>query len=243
VTRATLPGYLLLVGACWVAGIRILRFARRRDDAAAGGLGFALVCTGGFGYPLLFLRSLWPLSPEVGALTFAAGIVALSLTSAVLYFVLWRVYRPHSVAAALLCSGGCFVLAWSFLAELVTVGFTLARDPLWLALGASSRMLPYAWGGIEALLQARRLRLEGAPAEDAGAARRAALCGFALLCVVVIYAAGLVSALGDTGVPLALSVVHLATVCGLVAALALWVAFLHPVGRRVAIRPKAGAQL
>jgi hypothetical protein len=233
VTRGTLPGYVLLVAACWVAGIRILRFARRTDDAAAGGLGFVLVCTGGLGYPLLFVRSLWPLSPEMGALTFAAGLAALSLTSAVLYFVLWRVYRPHSAAAALLCSGGCFVLAWSFLAELVTVGFSLARDPVWLAFGGSARMLPYVWGGLEALIQSRTLRLAGPIAGDADAPRRAALCGVAMLLIALIYGAGIVSALRENEVPHALSVVHLATVCGMVAAVALWVAFLRPGAARI----------
>ncbi len=233
-TRATLPGYLLLVGACWVAGVRILRFARRADDAAAGGLGFVLLCTGGMGYPLLFLRSLWPLSPQVGAITFGAGLVALSLTSAVLYFVLWRVYRPQSAAAALLCSAGCFIMAWSFLAELVTVGFVLARDPLWLALGGSARMLPYVWGGIEALRQSQALRHAAPVAGDVDAPRRAGLCGLALLLVALIYGAGILSALRDNEVPHALSVVHLATVCGLVAAVALWAAFLRPAAARLA---------
>src|SRR4029450_749155 len=95
VTRATWAGYLLLVGASWVAGIRILRFARGSDDAGGGALGFALLCTGGIGYPLLFLRTLFPLAPKLGASTFAAGIAALSATSAVLYFVLWRGFPPH----------------------------------------------------------------------------------------------------------------------------------------------------
>jgi hypothetical protein len=228
VSAATWTGFLLVVAASWVGGARVLRLGLRSQDAAAGGLGFALLCSGGLGYPLIFLRSLLALSPEAGAATFASGIAALSATSAVLYFVLWRVYRPHSVAAALLCSGGTFIIAWSFLAELVTVGFSGARDPLWHSLGGASRMLPYLWGGVEALRQARE------PGLGAGdARRRAALCGLALVAVALVYGAGLASALRDSSAPFALSMVHAVTACALFAALALWAAFLRPQrGRR-----------
>jgi hypothetical protein len=231
-SHATWVGFALVVAASLVGGARVLRLGLRSEDAAAGGLGFALLCAGGFGYPLIFLRSLLPLPPAAGAATFAGGIGALSLTSMVLYFVLWRVYRPHSVAAALACSAGTFVIAWSFLAELVTLGFSGARDPLWHTLGGSARMAPYLWGGAEALLQARELARAGTRLGDASAARRAALCGIALLAVALVYGAGLASALRHSGLPLALPLLHLCTACALFAALALWAAFLRPARTR-----------
>jgi hypothetical protein len=97
--------------------------------------------------------------------------------------------------------GGLRVLRLGLRSELVTLGFGGPRDPLWHALAGSARMLPYLWGGAEALRQAR----EPSPP---GAARRAALCGIALLSVALVYAAGLVSALRDSSVPLALPFVH-----------------------------------
>jgi hypothetical protein len=225
VSDATWIGFFVVVAASWLGGARVLRIGLRSEDAAAAGLGFVLLCTGGIGYPLVFLRSLLSLPPEAGAASFAAGIAALSVTSAVLYFVLWRVYRPHSAGAALLCSGGTFVIAWSFLAELVTVGFGGIRHPLWHHLGASARMLPYVWGGAEALLQAGALARAGGRGGDS---RRAALCGSALLSVALAYAAGLVSAARTGGVPIPRPLPDLGTACLLFSALALWAAYRRP---------------
>lgn len=154
-TAGLWAGYAALVALCWIGGVRLLRIALRTQEVTEWGLGVVLICAGGIGYPLLFLRSLLPLSPEASGTTFAVGLAALSLASIALYLFNWRLFRPHSVGAALLASAACFVIAWSFLAELLTVGFIWERDPLWIAFGGGARCLPYAWGSLEALLLAQ----------------------------------------------------------------------------------------
>ena len=219
-TAGLWAGYAALVALCWIGGVRLLRIALRTQEVTEWGLGVVLICAGGIGYPLLFLRSLLPLSPEASGTTFAVGLAALSLASIALYLFNWRLFRPHSVGAALLASAACFVIAWSFLAELLTVGFIWERDPLWIAFGGGARCLPYAWGSLEALLLSRRLA-----SSDAESARRFLLYGGALGGVAVVFAAGLASALAGDGSSHPPGVVALGALGGIPSALALWLAF------------------
>jgi hypothetical protein len=214
--------YGLLVAVCWVAGIRLVRIAIRTHEVQEWSLGVVLLCTGGVGYPLLFLRSLLELPARQGSLSFAVGLAFLSAGSMALYVFNWRLFRPRSVVAALLASAGPFVIAWSFLAELLTIGFAWDRDVFWIALGGGARCLPFAWGGAEALARAFRLRREGA---EAPAVRRFVLYGSALALIAVLYAAGLLSAAAGDGASHPRSIVALVALAGIPAAMALWIAF------------------
>jgi hypothetical protein len=220
--------YGLLVAVCWIGGLRVLRIALRTHEVPEWSLGVVLLCTGGIGYPLLFLRSMLELPPRAGTLTFAIGLAFLSAGSIALYVFNWRLFRPNSVIAALLCSAGSFVISWSFLAELLTIGFAWNRDVLWIALGGGARCVPFAWGGAEALARALRLRREGA---GRAAVRRFLLHGCALALIAVIYLAGLASAAAGDGASHPRSVVAFGALGGIPAALALWIAFF-PAGER-----------
>ena len=211
--------YGLLVSICWIGGIRLLRTALRTEEFHEGSLGVVLLCTGGVGYPLLFLRSMLELPPPAGARTFAIGLAFLSAGSIALYVFNWRLFRPRSVVAALLCSAGSFVIAWSFLAELLTIGFAWDRDVLWIVLGGGARCVPFVWGGAEALARARLLRRQGA---QLAAGRRFLLHGAALTLIAVVYLAGLVSAASGDGASHPPSIVAFAALAGIPAALALW---------------------
>jgi hypothetical protein len=221
-SEGTWLAYGLLVAVCWIGGIRLLRIALRTRDAQEGSLGVVLLCTGGVGYPLLFLRSLADLSAREASLSFAVGLAFLSAGSMALYVFNWRLFRPRSVVAALLASAGPFVIAWSFLAELLTIGFAWERDVFWIALGGGARCVPFAWGGAEALARALRLRREG---EEAPAVRRLLVHGSALSLIAVVYAAGLVSAAAGDGASHPRSIVAFVGLAGILAAGALWIGF------------------
>jgi hypothetical protein len=212
--------YGLLVAVSWIGGIRLVRIALRTHEMQEWSLGVVLLCTGGVGYPLLFLRSLLELSAREGSLSFAVGLAFLSAGSMALYVFNWRLFRPRSVVAALLASAGPFVIAWSFLAELLTIGFAWDRDVFWIALGGGARCVPFAWGGAEALSSAFRLWRQGAPA-----VRRFVLYGSALALIAVIYVAGLVSAAAGDGASHPRSIVAFVALAGIPAVMALWIAF------------------
>ena len=228
-TGAVWVVYGLLAAVCWIGGVRVLRIALRTQEVPEWSLGVVLLCTGGIGYPLLFLRSMLELPARAGSLTFAIGLAFLSAGSIALYVFNWRLFRPRSVVAALLCSAGSFVIAWSFLAELLTVGFAFDRDVLWIALGGGARCVPFAWGGAEALSRASALRREGA---ERAAVRRFLLYGSALGLIAVIYLAGLASAAAGDGASHPRSIVAFGALGGIPAALALWIAFFPPGAAR-----------
>jgi hypothetical protein len=226
VTEAIWVGYGVLVATCWIGGIRVLRIALRTHEVSEWGLGVVFLCTGGIGYPLLFLRSLVPLSPTLGGRSFAVGLAALCIGSSAVYLFNWRLFRPRSVVAALLCSAGTFVIAWSFLAELLTTGFVWERDHFWLALGGSARLVPFAWGALEALLWAPRV------GGDADGIRRLRHYGASAALVAVVYALGLASALAGDGASHSHTIVALVALGGIPAAVTLWLAFFPAVGRQ-----------
>jgi hypothetical protein len=226
VTEAIWVGYGVLVATCWIGGVRVLRIALRTHEVSEWGLGVVFLGTGGIGYPLLFLRSLVPLSPTLGGRTFALGLAALCVGSSAVYLFNWRLFRPRSVVAALLCSAGTFVIAWSFLAELLTTGFVWERDRFWLALGGSARMIPFVWGALEALLRATRV------GGDAAGVRRLRHYGASAALVAAVYAVGLTSALAGDGASHSHAVVALVALGGIPAAVTLWLAFFPPAGQR-----------
>jgi hypothetical protein len=240
VEQAIWVGYGLLVAVCWALGLRALAVARRTRDLLDFGLGTVVLFAGGVGCPLTFLPSILDLPPEVRAHVLALGIAGIGFGSIALYLVNWRYFRPHSVLAALVCSTGTFVIAWSFLAEVLTAGFAWGRDRLWLTLGGTACGLPYAWGSLEMIREAaRRLRHPSAPRGEAG--QTLLLYGLAQGGVALIFPPGIASAYQSGGgslSPLLLSVVAGVAIAAVAAA-----GFAFAVGarRRRQGAPREGA--
>jgi hypothetical protein len=198
VEQAIWVGYGLLVAVCWALWLRALAVARRSRGLLDWGLGVVVLCAGGIGCPLTFLPSLMALSPELRAHVLASGIAGIGLGSIALYLVNWRYFRPHSVLAALVCSTGSFVIAWSFLAEVLTAGFAWGRDRVWLTLGGTACWVPYAWGSLEMFREAaRRLRRPSAPRGEAG--HTLLLYGVAQGGVALLFPPGIASAYQSGG--------------------------------------------
>jgi hypothetical protein len=223
--QAIWVGYGLLIGVCWVLGFRAFRVARRSRSPIDWALTIVVCFAGGFGCPLTFLPSLYPLEPAERAHVLAAGIGGLGFASIALYLALWRYFRPRSVVAALICSAGSFAIAWSLLAEVVTAGFAWGRDRRWLALGGIACWLPYAWGAIEMALESRRSRT-GPPRDDSDASPRGYLLySVALAAVTLVYPFGLVSAYRHPGGPHPKIVVAMVAAFGFTAASAAAIGF------------------
>ena len=223
-----LIGYACFILTCLAVGARVLRLALRTHQLPEWAMGIVLFVSGGIGYPLLFIQSLTLVPDELRGLTFAAGLMALSIGSGALYLFNWRVFRHDSVAGALLFAAGLFVLSWSFVAEALTTGFADGRILLWYALGTAARAIPYGWTALESLRHHARLRraLRFGLA-DALVVDRFRLWGMGASAVfasfVIVFASGLI---GDptTHPP---EVVAVAACLGIPAALGLGLAF-HP---------------
>lgn len=198
--------------------------ARRSRSAVDWALAVVTLAAGGFGCPLTFLPSLLHLEADVRARVLAAGMIGLGMASTSIYVAIWRHFRPGSVVAALVCTAGSFVIAWSILAEVLTAGFAWGRDRRWLALGGAAAWIPYAWGAYEMLRESQRHRA-GAGARDAAAARSFLLYGLALGAVALVYLPGLVSAFRSRGGDHSPLVVSVVASFGFVAAIAAAVGF------------------
>jgi hypothetical protein len=153
-----LVGYGWFILTCLVVGARVLRLALRTRQLPEWAMGIVLFVSGGLGYSLLFIRSLAFLPGELKELTFAAGLVALSVGSAALYLFTWRVFRPDSVWALLVFAGALFLMISSYVIELLTTGFGGERSLLWYSVGTVTRAIPYGWVAVESLHHHARLR-------------------------------------------------------------------------------------
>jgi hypothetical protein len=153
-----LVGYGWFILTCLVVGVRVLRLALRTHQLPEWAMGIVLFCSGGIGYPLLFIQSLAVIPDELRGLSFGAGLMAINIGSGALYLFNWRVFRQDSPAAVLLFAGGLFVLAWSFAAEALITGFADGRILLWYVLGSAARAIPYGWTAVESLRHYARLR-------------------------------------------------------------------------------------
>jgi hypothetical protein len=220
VDQAIWIGYGLLVGGCWILGLLALRASLRAGALLERGLAAVLLATGAVGCPLTFLPSLVALSPPVRAQVLAGGIAGLGVGSVALYITTWRFFRPRSVAAALVCSAGTFVIAWSFLAELLIGSFSWGRDRLWLVIGGVACWIPYVWGAVEMLHFASR------PWRSQRSARSFRLYGVAQAAVAFVFVPGLASMFRTQGVGHPRLVVALVAAGAVVAALAAAQAFV-----------------
>jgi hypothetical protein len=225
VEQAIWLGYGLLAGVSWILGLRAVAAARRSRSAIDWALAVVTLAAGGFGCPLSFLPSLLQLEADLRARVLAAGMIGLGLASTSIYVAIWRHFRPGSVVAALICTAGSFVIAWSILAEVLTAGFAWGRDRRWLALGGAASWLPYAWGAYEMLRESQRQRAGGGSAREALAARSFLLYGLALGAVALVYLPGLVSAYWSRGGDHSPLVVSVVASFGFVAAIAAAVGF------------------
>jgi hypothetical protein len=225
VEQAIWVGYGLMAGICWILGFRAVQAARRSRSPIDWSLATVTLAAGGFGCPLTFLPSLLPLEVEVRARVLAAGMIGLGFASAAVYVGIWRYFRPASVLAALLCTAGTFVIAWSILAEILTAGFAWGRDRRWLALGGGACWLPYAWGAVEMVAESRRRRGSDSVDPDEPSARGFFLYGMALAAVALVYLPGLVSAWRSRGGNHPRFVVSLVAAAGFAAAAAAAVGF------------------
>ncbi len=229
-------GYGLLVGVCWILGLRALGAAFRRNSLLDWGLAGVMIGAGAVGCPLTFLPSLVPLSPLVRAQVLAAGIAGLGAGSITLYVTVWRFFRPRSVLAALVCTAGTFVISWSFLAELLTGSFSWGRDRFWLLLGGAACWLPYIWGTFEMLRYAGERHRSARDARAAESARILWYYGLAQGAVAVVFAPALASLFLNQGQGHPRVVVALVAAGAVLAALAAAQGFLRKTRRAVGSR-------
>ncbi len=165
-----LLGLVAFVLASLVVGTRILLLAKRTGGVPETLIGASLVIAGGFGTGGSVLPLLWTsLDANSAYVVFQFSSVASHVGYALLFFFVWRVFRPTDASAAALffvCVGVLAVGATG-LGLTLELGESISRPAgegrFWLLVSLVARFVGYAWASIESFrysaMLKRRLRI------------------------------------------------------------------------------------
>lgn len=245
VTELLALGGLAMIAADAVVGVRLLGLARRTRALPEATLGVAFLLLGVIGYPLATAARRGVLGDGAGnAALLGGGILAQDVACLALYVHVARTFRAGTRAAdAIAALAGC-LLAATWVGQAARDGFAPDANGAAYLLGIAARAGAFGWAAFESLrchrLARRRLRLGLA---DPVVTDRFALFGVAATAVFAAFAVFLLGRLVHAGAAEATWVLATSSAAGLVAAVAMWLAFVPPGAylRRVAARaPAAG---
>ena len=187
-------GLVAFVGVSLIVGIRILVLAWRTQGLPEWLVGSSLVLAGALGTGLSVLPMLWP-SLEAGAayVVFQIGSIANHVGYTLLFYFVWRVFRPGQRWAAVF-----FVLCLAVLAVGgVGLGLTLLPGEsisrpegparTWLMVSLFARVAGYLWAAIESFryyaMLKRRLKIGLGDPETANRFFYWGVCTAAVVCI------------------------------------------------------------
>ena len=160
-----LLGLVAFVLASLVVGTRILLLARRTRGAPETLIGSSLVIAGGLGTGGAVLPSLWTtLDVETAYVVYQLSSVASHVGYGLLFFFVWRVFRPNETWAAVLFFAcvGVLALGGVGLGVSLQLGESISRPEsgarLWLLVSLVARFVGYLWASIESFRYAAMLR-------------------------------------------------------------------------------------
>jgi hypothetical protein len=227
--------------ASFLVSARLLALAARTRELPELLVGTNLALSGALGYPIAMAAKVAP-DPELqAALVVLHGLVMIVGQSSVVFFN-WRVFRPAEAWARRLSVAYPVLLTALFAWQTASPGWTAMAQHA----AGPWRVLPYftlfglAWAGTESLLFHAKLRRRlSLGLADPVTTDRLRLWAIAMLSAFAITATSLL--LRELGVPMTpmLSAVVVGPL-GLLAATAMWLAFLSPrryrswVGARIA---------
>lgn len=239
-----LPGFLAFFVVSLLVGVRLVRLAARTRRLPELLMGIGVLGIGPVGFGGIVVASgLAHDAPALSRLVAGAASAAVALGVAAKFLFNWRIYRPSSRLVALVSLVGVVAAAGTLAAENIATGFDTAawRGPGWHVARSVLQVGCLLWGAGEALLYWRRMRRRVALGlADPLVADRFLLWG------IGAGAAGLGSAIGTAVLlvsgraPLEQTWVTMSSsLHGLVAAAALWLAFLPPAAYRRRVRARA----
>jgi uncharacterized SAM-binding protein YcdF (DUF218 family) len=225
-------GLAIQLVADLVIGVRLLRLARRTRELPEAAFGWSFVLLGGLGYPLAVVArgSLAGAAPAAAGALLALALSAQNLACFALAVGVGHVFRRESRAARVLLVALAAAYVASVAGQATTLGFHGARDGgFFYFLGLAARALPFGWSVLESLryhaVLRRRLPLGLASTIVTDRVRLWGVASASVFAGFVIFAAARLAGANPGTSPLVLAST---SVIGVVAAVALWLAFLPP---------------
>jgi hypothetical protein len=240
--------------ASLVVGARLLLLAVRTGELPEFGVGVALFLMGGLGYPAAAVARG---APGIGVLPRvaleAAAMVCMVLGTSGIALFNWRVFRPGERGAARGVAALGAALVASFIWQAAAPGFLAAAENRGAGLRTIEALagVSLAWAAIESTRYAVRLRRRLALGlADPLVADRVRLWSVAIVAALLLNGASQIAAGFGADIATWRYGGALIGPLGLVAALAMWLAFLPPARYRAYVlarasdaggRPAAGA--
>jgi hypothetical protein len=225
-------GFGAFFASSLVIGTRLLLLARRTGQIPELLIGIAVIGIGPLGYGLSILAfATSGYATILSATLRGSGFLAVFIGAAAQYLFVWYVFRRQARWSRSAVHLAIALLALSYVGDILENGLVnRTAGGGWFWIGMSLRLLVMAWSSLESLAywgrMRRRLRLGLADPVVTnrfflwGAGSGAAFLGSALLVVVMIF-----SGFSAREIPIVNLIVSLH---GLVAAVAMWLAFQPP---------------
>lgn len=187
-------GLVAFVGVSLVVGLRILALAWRTHGLPEWLIGSSLVLAGALGTGLSVLPLLWPaLEAGVAHVVFQVASIANHVGYALLFYFVWRVFRPEQRWASVffvLCLGVLAVGGVGLGLTLVP-GESISRPEgparTWLMISLFARVAGYLWAAIESFryhaMLKRRLKIGLGDPETANRFFYWGVCTAAVVCI------------------------------------------------------------
>lgn len=234
--RALGLGIAVLIAADAVVGLRLLHLAWRTHRVPELAFGLSFILLGVVGYPLSIVARGGAGSEGL----LAAALTAQNLACLATYVATWKSFRPTDGLAAGFVALMATAFAASLLGDSLAAGaFTLRDGGPWYYLGFWARALAFFWSALEALryhgMLRRRLVLGLA---DPVISDRFRLWGIASLAISAAFLVFLAGRLWTPNVASSPVVLSITSVAGVVAGVAIFLAFCPPAAylRRIETR-------
>jgi len=235
-----LIGFGAFVLASLVVGSRLLFVGLRTREMPELAIGTAFLAGGGIGYLLVVMALVLHVFPAAASeLALHAGVFLIYVGTGATAFGVWRIFRPAEAWAGSLCFAIAGVLAAAFALRLLSPAGARAMSAWHFWPSTLAGTASYLWSGFEALRYheqlRRRVRLG---LSEPALARRFLLWGSGSVAAVGIHASSMVNRFIDPGT-IGPAMLALQSVLGLVAAVAIWLAFFPPAWFGKLFRPIA----
>lgn len=224
-----LIGFGAFVLASLVVGTRLLLVGLRTHELPELAIGTAFLTGGGVGYLLVVMALVLHVFPApFDELALHVGVFLIYLGTGATAFGVWRIFRPGESWAGALCCAIAGVLAAAFALRLISPAGARAMSAWHFWPSTLAGTASYLWSGTEALRYHEQLRRRvKLGLADPAIARRFLLWGCGCVAALGIHASSMVNRFIDPGT-IGPAMLALQSVLGLVAAVALWLAFFPP---------------
>jgi hypothetical protein len=229
-----------------VIGLRLLLLARRTGKFPEFLIGIAVLCLGPLGYGLSMLAfALASHSLTLSATLMGSSLLAANLGAIAQFLFAWTVFRRGARwAQAAVCAAIGLLLA-AYVGDMLETGLVNRRPAgMWFWLGSLARSAAIGWTAIESLRYHRIMRTRARLGlADPVVAQSFLLwgvgCGAAFSGALVGHTTRILT---GSGVAAFAALNLIVSLHGLVAAIAMWLAFLPPPAylRRIGARSRRG---